>query len=474
MKRMVQMVGGRRYDLWWEDPFKYAQHLRQSGECQVYFTFTNLHKYGINPHTFMRQNFYGMPWKCYVKNDKFAYLIDYTCRPDEIAGCWPVWSYQNWNLAELKFLVENPWSEIPFKDDIPYYQRPAAGQKHRIFIGDMAVGRGEIEKNKRRKLTKIQREYPEVEFFIKPKSFSMSLLFGCGFTAGCLDPYRERGTRKGVVYFPNGTFSSLEYLDEHKEKIEYFGYKVNDIKYDQDIGLLYTIASIRHAAHHWDNPHGILKSHGSASYHQADYHNPDMYALMPSREQFDHFKKEPIKDSDKILCSQCSLWRLCPAYREEAVCALPGTESSRLAKLAQSRNAEDVVEMLASVVGKQAERVEKRMDEEKFVDGGFDKEVDKMLNNLFKNGTQLAKLRDPSLGRPLVQINAQVAQKEANKQVAQSDPRVLAASIISDIEATGVKREDITEQMIEDHLKSLAPAKELESGQPLDAEVVDE
>ena len=149
------------------------------------------------------------------------------------------------------------------------------------------------------------------------------------------------------------------------------------------------------------------------------------------------------------------------------------TEGSRLAKLALSRNADDVVEMLASVVSKQAERVEKKIDDEKFTDSGFDKDIDKMLNNLFKNGATLAKLRDPNLGRPLVQINANLPAQQKAEAIKQADPRALAMGVIEEIEETGIKREDITEEMIEKHIQSKYATKQIE-GEVVDAEVTDE
>lgn len=474
---MPKMHEGRRYDLWWEDPYRYAQQMRDLGESQVYLTFTNVLKNKINPLEWMKMNFHGFPWRCYINDGDTTHLIDYTCKPYEHKGSWPTWSAEKYDLKDLQDLIENPWSERPYNPDIPWYKIPVPGQAHRIFVQDLRAGTDKIDVNRRRRLSKIQRLYPEVELFIRPKFFHMPLLFGCGFTAGCLDPYKARGDRRGAVWMPTGNrVRQPDILDDPRtmERIKYFGFSPKAVATDQIEGLLFTMSSVRYAAHHWDDPTGIFlgRMNANNSWLKPDYRNPDMYAKMPSYENFKHFKNEPIKDSDKILCDSCALWRLCPAYRSEAVCGLPGTESKKLSELAMSRNADDVVEMLASIVSKQAERVETRMDDEQFLESGHDKEVDKMLNNLFKNGTQLAKLRDPNLGRPLVQINANV-QPQLNSQVAQADPRALAAQVIQEIEASGVKREDITEQMIEDYMKGQAPTKQLE-GEVVDAEFTDE
>lgn len=154
---------------------------------------------------------------------------------------------------------------------------------------------------------------------------------------------------------------------------------------------------------------------------------------------------------------------------------MPGTESRKLSELALSRNSDDIVEMLASIVSKQAQRVEEDIQNETFSESKRNKDVDKNLNNLFKNGVQLAKLRNPALGRPLVQINAGTPQQQQARQVAAADPRALAMSVIEEIEATGVKREDITEEMIDQFIKDNHAPKAITQGDDVvDAEVVNE
>lgn len=466
---MSKMHAGRRFDLWWEDPFKWTNHLRDSGESQVLLSHYKLQKAGLDPREFMKEHFHGLPWKCYIFHPDSTVLIDYTCAKQEIKGAWPAWNYEDYDLDDLQELIEHPWADRRVHPISDWWEVPHQKQKHRIFIYNVLAGYDKHGRSRRQRLTKIQRLYPEVELFIKPKDFNMGLMFGCGFSAGCLDPYRRRGFDRGAVYLPNGKRVHLERCQEFRKEIEYFGFDAHDVQWDQDVGLLYTIATTRYAAHHWDDPTGPFYA-AKGKYRTPDFHNPDMYAAMPSYERIS-FNKDKIKETDKILCDSCALWRLCPAYRTEEVCGVAGTEGKRLSELALSRNADDVVSMLGSIVSKQAERVEKKIEDEKFTESGYDKDVDKMLNNLFKNGTALAKLLDPTLGRPLVQINAQLTpQQQQAQKIAAADPRALAMSVIQEIEATGVKREDITEQMIEDYIKSNHAQPQLE-GEVVDAEV---
>ncbi|QDF18224.1 hypothetical protein SEA_DAKITI_9 [Gordonia phage Dakiti] len=467
---MPKLHQGRRYDLWWQNPFKYYEHLKDSGETQVLFDHSLLTKYKVNPREFMLQHFRGMSWKCYVMNEDCTILIDHTCGPEETKGSWAVWDYQKHDLEELKDLVEMPWKDRPIDPLADWYEVPHPAQKHRVFIKNIVAGtRDELWKKRRQRLTKIQRLYPECELFIKPKHFIMGLAFGAGFTASSLDPYEMRWLERGKIVLPTGRKVHLEDVYSHADAIEHFGFDPEEVRYDQDVGLLYCIASIRYAAHHWDDPTGPFYSKKSHLLSLPDFNNPDMYAQMPS---YDRVVRplDKIKPTDQVLCDSCSLWRLCPAYRTEEVCGLPSSETRRLADMALSRNADDVVEMLASVVSKQAERVERKIDDEKFLESGYDKDVDKMLNNLFKNGATLAKLRNPALGRPLVQINANVDPK--TQAIQQADPRALAMGVIQELEDSGVPREDITEEMIEKHIQDNYAPRQLE-GEVVDAEVTD-
>ncbi|UTN91168.1 hypothetical protein SEA_POKYPUPPY_8 [Gordonia phage PokyPuppy] len=466
---MPKLHEGRRYDLWWQNPFKYYEHLKDCGETQVLFDHSLLTKYKVDPRAFMRQHFRGMSWRCYIINTDCATLIDHTCGPEETLGSWAVWDAQEHNLEELKDLMEVPWKDREVSYLADWYEMPHPNQKHRVFIKNMIAGRVDpIWRKRRQRLTKIQRLYPECEMFIKPKHFGMGLAFGSGFSASCLDPYEFRWLERGKIVLPNGRNVHLERVEEFSKEIEYFGFDPHEVRYDQDTGLLYCITAIRYAAHHWDDPLGPF--YRKNSYLDGpDFKNPDMYARMPSYERFNR-PLDKIKPTDQVLCDSCSLWRLCPAYRTGEVCGLPSSETRRLADMALSRNADDVVDMLASVVSKQAERVERKIDDEKFLESGYDKDVDKLLNNLFKNGATLAKLRNPALGRPLVQINATVDPKA--QAIEQADPRALAMGVIQELEDSGIPRDQITEEMVEKHLQANYAPKQLE-GDVVDAEVAD-
>ena len=472
---MAELTQGRRYDLWFKNPNRYYENLIALGESQVMFDYsTLLARCDGDARSWMRKHFHGLPWRAYIISKHNCNLIDYTCGDREHLGSWPVWDFDEFNLRRLEDLIKRPWSEREVSPKARWWMVPIPGQPHRIFTRNLRNGAQDpVIRSRRLKLTKIQRAFPEVEIFANPYlDVSMPLQFGAGFTASCSDVAMFRMKTKGEVILPNGAKLHTKYpyrAEKYKDLIEFLGYDWKLVEAgDWDTTNKLQITSLRYAAHHWDDPTGPFVNARKTVRNVADFTNPDMYAKSPTYSIINNFRKDKIKPTDKILCDSCSLWRLCPAYRAEEVCGLPGTESKKLSEMAKSRNADEVVEMLATIVSKQAERVEKKMDDEQFAPGGHDKDIDKQLNNLFKNGTQLAKLRNPNLGRPLVQINTG-PQQQNNQIVAAADPRALAASIIEQIEATGVRREDITDEMISEYMAG--PQRELEA---IEAEVVDE
>lgn len=475
---MPKMHEGRRYDLWYADPFRYHQVLNQLGENQVFLTMFGLKRSKQrDPYDWMHRHFQGKPWKCLCSDGTSAILIDNTCERYQQKGVFPVWNFRKFNLRELEDYVKNPWSQRTAAAH-RWEMIPNPLQPHRIIIDDMGIGAvgDNITQNRVRKLTEIQRQFPEVEFLVKPRSYNPGLMFGKGFTAGAVDLWEIIISGKGTMFLPNGSRIRCDEIHKHEKNVEYFGFSADELEKNQMLRVQFNAITSRYAAHHWDDPTGPMLLRGPNKRGpnrppsmKPDTSNPDMYAAMPSYERIVAFRADEAKPNDKIICDGCSLWRKCPAYRPEEVCNLPASETSKLVKLAKSRNADDIVEMLGAVLEKQASRVEEMLSGEDKTEG-LDPAVDKALNNLFKNGVTLAKIRNPALQRPMVQINQ--GKVDQNQIVAQADPRELAAAIVADIEAQGIPRDQITDAMIESHMAKMAEQQQLEASVQ-DAEVVD-
>lgn len=78
-----------------------------------------------------------------------------------------------------------------------------------------------------------------------------------------------------------------------------------------------------------------------------------------------------------------------------------------------------------------------------------------MLNSLFSQGVQLAKLVDPSLRGAKVSVNVGVA-AGGSAQIEAGNPKAIIAGVVRQFELEGVPRDKITPAMIEGALAGMA------------------
>jgi len=153
---------------------------------------------------------------------------------------------------------------------------------------------------------------------------------------------------------------------------------------------------------------------------------------------------------DMIACNACSLFDQCRLARVGAICTLRESDMGELAEFFKTRDAQRVIEGLGHLLGKQADRVEAVMADEARADpeeaAALRDDVTKMIHGLFDRGAKLAMLNDPRLkGGPQVQVSLT---NNAVGQITQGSPQQLAAGVVAELEARGVRREDITPELI--------------------------
>jgi redox-regulated HSP33 family molecular chaperone len=117
-----------------------------------------------------------------------------------------------------------------------------------------------------------------------------------------------------------------------------------------------------------------------------------------------------------------------------------------LAETFGSRNADTIITGLSDLLRIQADRTERAIEKE-IDEQELDPEVRKMINDLMKNGTMLAKLLKPELNGKGVTVNVGV-NGQAAIAVANSDPNQLVANAVAALERQGVPRDQITADMI--------------------------
>lgn len=170
---------------------------------------------------------------------------------------------------------------------------------------------------------------------------------------------------------------------------------------------------------------------------------------------------------DMIACNSCTLFDQCRLARTGSICTLPESDMGELAEFFKTRDAQRVIEGLGQLLGKQADRVEAAMAAEDHAEpeeaAALRDDVTKMIHGLFDRGAKLAMLNDPRLkGGPQVQVSLT---NNAVGQITTGSPQALAAGVVAELESRGVRREDITPELI---------ARELGAGVEdiMDAEVV--
>lgn len=156
-----------------------------------------------------------------------------------------------------------------------------------------------------------------------------------------------------------------------------------------------------------------------------------------------------------VACDSCSLAEKCKYFRVESVCTLPGTETVKMADQFNTRDAQTIIDSLSRVLQRGAERMERGLDLEEAL-GDFDPEVSKMMNQVFAQGVQLAKLKDPQRFSTGAKVQVNVGTNGA-ASIAASSPAQFVAAAYAELESRGIRREDITPEMVRGMFEGMNP-----------------
>jgi hypothetical protein len=242
--------------------------------------------------------------------------------------------------------------------------------------------------------------------------------------------------------------------------VELVGFKLEDVTLSGPMGVrnrrALSVASAFWASRHWhdtvsrlerpeDDPEWALKVAELGA-------TPEVLDELPATRLALRRKggASPVPvNGDMIACNSCTLFNQCRLARAGAICTLPESDMGELAEFFKTRDANRVIEGLGLLLGKQADRVEQAMAEEMIAEDSAElrSDVTKMINGLFDRGVKLAQLNDPRLkGGPQVQVSLT---QNAVGQITQGSPQQLAAGMVAELESRGVRREDITPELIE-------------------------
>jgi len=421
---------------WIVSPARIGQEMQRANYRRAAWVKGFLVKWKIDPVAWSNIHFAGLPWESLVVNDRGRGAALY--RSGDTFGkpsaVFPVWEFgQPWALLEE--MVANPvgLDEALCRDtSIDPEFRPVLGQEHRVVVTGEAWGSTGLGRRALSMLHELQQEHPECIIHVHALA-SFRLAFGLHFGASSVH------VALGKVQLPMGKEIAAAQGMKYAKWISLLGYKPveleNPVKRAQ-----YNIESIVWASKHWDENFAFRVRRGEAPV-RANYGTPE--------------------EGDKFTCDTCSLASTCKYFREGSVCTLPGAETNVLAKYFKTRDSDQIITGLGALMEVQAARLEEGRETE-VLTGELEPEVTRILHSLFQNGVKLAKLVNPALSKPGVQVNVGSGGAAA---IQSGDARVLVAAVVRELEAQGVSRDQITPAVIE---RALNPAIVVDTTPPED------
>jgi hypothetical protein len=382
---------------------------------------------------------------------------------------YPTWAAEDEPWETLIWLLENPVGENEqFCDDpkiLPEH-RPVKGQKHRVVVHRLPKP-GPERQLFMLKMRQVQIDYPDAELFISGcKRFND--LFGIGLKA--VDFWPEPVTLSGSftqrVMLPTGRILTLDRIwdKRYADWFDLIGFDQSDVVTQDDM-IRFCIRSGM-----WANKNfGSIKPFVSPStrgggnntvFMEAELiTTPESHFILPAARRT-MMRNLGIKatDADKFTCDGCILQNACTLYRAGSVCTLKGSEAVALSDAFGSRNVDVLLGGLSQLLKKNAERLDDAMaTEAQDEDGKLDPEVTKLSKTVFDQATKLVKLIDPNLaGGPKIQVNVGVGAGGHAQINAGTDPKQLMATIVAELEASGIPREDIDSTMVKGVLRNMA------------------
>ena len=395
----------------------------------------------------------------YKKGDKMGH-------PSAVYPAWtPLQTYDALR-SYCKFPVGEDLS-LTQDESIPPDMRPVPGQPHKVILynpgrGDSAEGMMAIAQ-----IEEIHREYPDVEFIWQGVS-SYKTIFTSSVQSAVYDIWRI--SKLGSLCPPRSARrltvdEVLANPDEHRSWLREIGYDVSSL------GGVQRNCEINLASVRWAQLNYLKMQQLYDAVEVGPLGEIPEDEVLSARASLARGPRS-ISPTDGVLCDACTLAPVCGWYREGLVCGVPKREYSKLAKTFGTRDAGVIIDGLIKLGEIQADRVAADLEEEE-VTGRRSAETDRRLRMLTDHGIKTAKLIDPSLNGKGVQVNVGVVGAGGSTSVGiggiSRTPQELVSSMVRELEARGVPREDITGEAIMGLLEATTSAR----GEKLIEEVID-
>lgn len=424
-------------EVWFRNPYNYVRELVECDAPLVAWDRGLLVKRQIDPYKFM-QLYYGKnaPFRILMIGEQGTAELQPGRDIDNPVAVYPTWKGDE-SLELLEEMMAHPAGEDPqcYNADVPVDEKPVEGQEHRVVVTELPGAHTGPGRALIKKLKELQEDYPDCILHIH-NSYSFRVMFGMGFRSADFNP--RDNAAKGKVTIPAGKEMIAEKTIGCPQWVSLLGFRVVDLKVPRN-RTMYNIKSAQWAGEHFME-NIKFKATGDAPV------SPSQKEHLPATTTSHMSHHVTAVAGDKQLCNTCSLQNNCKYFRQGSVCSVPGSEPAGLARMFKTRDSQTIIDGLGSLLAAQAHRLERGMrDEDEF--GELDPEVTKMANQVFGNGVKLAKLIDPSLTKPGVQINVGGA-----TQVSAATPNQVMGSIVRELESRGIPREKITPDMVQNLL----------------------
>lgn len=428
-------LGAVPTEVWFRNPDNYVRELVECGQGQIAFDRGYLIKRTIDPHKWAAL-YYGASLDYRLLSVGEQGTAEYRNGSEKPVAVYPTWSYgEDWPILEE--IVSQPLGqqeEVCFDTSIPVDERPVLGQEHRVVVINPPHSSSGPGRQFLKNLKILQEDYPECIIHLHGL-YGYRTAFGLGLRAADVEP--RTAAQKGKLHMPTGGEVKFEKIGQHGQWVRALGFTPGDLSVPRN-RCIYNIKAAVWAGENYTELINV-KTRGS---HTPDISSPDSSHLPATTVTPFTLPIVKPKEGDKFACDTCSLAPTCKQFRAGAVCSLPDSESKELATHFQTRDSGLIMEGLAEITQLQARRTERAMQIEE-IDGDVNDQVTKMLNSLFDQGTKLAKLIDPNLRAPGVQVNV-----HGGNASIEMTPQQKIALIYRELESRGIQRHEITPEMV--------------------------
>lgn len=435
-------------EVWWRNPDLYVKEIVELHETRIAWDRGYLHKKGIDPNRHAEVYFpASLSYRLLAIGEQGAAELDRQHTLDHPRAVYPVWEYAEDDIEILEELLSRPVGDdeaMCSDKNLPVDVRPVYGQEHRVVVIRAPASNTGPGRKFLKILRTMQAEYPDAIIHLHGL-YSYRVAFGLDVARAVdLDP--RTAAKKGKVYLPNGKEVTYERAAQTPHWVTLVGYSPVDLKVPRTRCMFNMKAALWASEHFQQNVKFRIKGFQDADPYAVSTPVPVGGAVQTSA--------VPATVGDKFVCDTCSLQSTCKYYRTGSVCSIPGSEAMELARQFDTRDSETIIDGLGALLALQTRRLAVGMENEE-MDGELDREVTKIINTLFDRGIKLAKLINPALAVK-ANLNVNVSQGGVTKDAA----RALTKQAVAALEAQGIKREDITPQMV---MRMLAPPEPIEA-----------